>query len=141
MNGAINVGKTNMNEFALGTTTYNQFYGTAKNAFDETRIAGGSSGGSGGAVGTGAVSFGLGTDYSGSIRIPASFNGIVGYRPSVNRWPCDFGVKASHIKDTCGPMVQDMEDLTLIDQIVTETRHKDVPALKSLVIAVPKMHF
>ena len=105
MHGCINIGKTNMNEFALGTTTFNQFYGTAKNPFDESRIAGGSSGGTGGAVGSGAVPFGLGTDHSGSIRIPSGYNGIVGYKPTVNRWPCDFGLKASHIKDVCGPMV------------------------------------
>ena len=93
-----------MNEFALGTTTYNGYYGTAKNAIDDTCIAGGSSGGSGGAVATGAVPFGLGTDHSGSIRIPSSFNGIVGYKPTVNRWPCDYGIKGAHIKDTVGPM-------------------------------------
>ena len=105
MHGCINVGKTNMNEFALGTTTYNGFYGTAKNPFDETRVAGGSSGGTGGAVGCGAVPFGLGTDHSGSIRIPSGYNGIVGYKPTVNRWPSDFGIKVSHFKDVCGPMV------------------------------------
>lgn len=113
-----------MNEFALGTTTYNGYYGTAKNAFDDSCIAGGSSGGTGGAVGTGAVPFGLGTDHSGSIRIPSAFNGIIGYKPTVNRWPCDFGMKNSHIKDTCGPMVSDLDDLVLIDEVVCESPHK-----------------
>lgn len=130
-----------MNEFAMGTTTYNKYYGNAKNAFDDTKIAGGSSGGTGGAVGTGAVPWGLGTDHSGSIRIPSAFNGIVGYRPTVNRWPCDFGIKASHFKDTCGPMTVDMEDLVLIDSIVTETVHKEIPPPKSLTIVVPRQHF
>ena len=114
----------------MGTTTYNKFYGTAKNPYDETRIAGGSSGGTGGAVGSGAVPFGLGTDHSGSIRIPSSYNGIVGYKPTVNRWPCDFGIKASHIKDTVGPMALNMEDLAFIDSLVTETVHKEVPGPK-----------
>jgi len=140
-NGCINVGKTNMNEFALGTTTYNGYYGTAKNPFDETLIAGGSSGGTGGAVGSGAVPIGLGTDHSGSIRIPSSFNGLVGYKPSVGRWPSDFGIKASHIKDVVGPMALDLDDIVLIDEQVTEARHKELPALKNITIAVPKMHF
>lgn len=139
--GCINVGKTNMNEFSLGTTSCNGFYGNAKNAFDETKTAGGSSGGAGGAVGTGAVAFGLGTDTDGSIRIPASFNGIVGYRPTVNRWPSDFGVKCSHLKDSVGPMVQNMDDLLMIDEQMTEIRHKEVPLLKNLTITVPKIHF
>ena len=130
-----------MNEFAMGTTTYNKYYGTAKNAYDDTKIAGGSSGGTAGEVGTGAVPWGLGTDHSGSIRIPSAYNGIVGYRPTVNRWPCDFGIKASHFKDTCGPMTVDMDDLALIDSIITETVHKELPNPKSLTIVVPCQHF
>lgn len=137
LQGCINVGKTNMNEFALGTTTYNKFYGTAKNPYDESRIAGGSSGGTGGLVGIGAVPFGLGTDHSGSIRVPASFNGIVGYKPTVNRWPSDFGIKASHIKDTCGPMALNMDDILLMDEAVTENREKDSISIKNVTIGVP----
>jgi indoleacetamide hydrolase len=76
------------------------------------------------------VPWGLGTDQSGSIRIPSAYNGIVGYRPTVNRWPCDFGIKVSHYKDTCGPMTLDMEDLSLVDSVVTETIHKEVPTPK-----------
>ena len=93
-----------MNEFALGTTTYNGHYGTAKNPFDETLIVGGSSGGTAGAVAIGAVPFGLGTDHSGSIRIPAAFTGLIGYRPTINRWPSDYGIKGAHFKDTVGPL-------------------------------------
>ena len=114
--GAINVGKTNMNEFALGTTTYNQHYGTAKHFLDETRIVGGSSGGSGGLVGSGVVPLSIGTDHSGSMRIPAAYCGIVGYKPTVNRWPGEFGIKNSHFKDVCGPMVNGMEDLVMVDE-------------------------
>lgn len=130
-----------MNELALGTSTYNAYYGTAKNAYDETRIAGGSSGGTGGLVGTGAVPGGLGTDHSGSIRIPSAFNGVVGYKPTVNRWPSDFGQKVSHIKDTCGPMCQNMDDIVLLDEIITEVKHKVPPRLSDITIGVPKSHF
>ena len=105
MEGAINIGKTNMNEFSMGNTCYNGYYGTTRNVFDSNRIAGGSSGGTAGAVGSGTIGFGLGTDHGGGIRIPAAFNGIVGYRPTVNRWPSDFGVKVSHLNDVCGPIV------------------------------------
>ena len=56
----------------------------------------------------------------------------------MNRWPCDFGIKVSHYKDTCGPMTLDMEDLSLVDSIVTETIHKEVPTPKSLTIVVPQ---
>lgn len=139
--GAINCGKTNMNEFALGATTYNKYYGNAKNAFDTERTSGGSSGGTGGLIGTGAVALGLGTDHSGSCRVPASFNGVVGYRPTVNRWPCEFGIKASHFKDTAGPLALDMDDLVLLDEAVTETLHHDLPALGAITVAVPRLHF
>ena len=140
--GCINVGKTNMNEFALGTSTFNIHYGTAKNPYDSSRITGGSSGGTGGAVGSGAVPFGLGTDHSGSIRVPSSFNGIVGYKPTFNRWPSDYGIKASHMKDTCGPMALDMADILLFDELVTDTKHRHtIDNLKLVKIGVPRSHF
>ena len=130
-----------MNEFALGATTYNKYYGTALNPYDKTRIAGGSSGGTGGLVGSGALPAGLGTDHSGSIRVPASFNGCVGYKPTVNRWPSDFGIKASHIKDTAGPLASNMDDILLMDEMVTETKEKNRMDLKSITIGVPRIHF
>jgi Asp-tRNA(Asn)/Glu-tRNA(Gln) amidotransferase A subunit family amidase len=126
--GAISAGNTNMNEFALGTTTYNKHYGNGKNFFDNERTVGGSSGGSAGAVISGAVPWALGTDHSGSIRIPSAYNGLVGYKPSVNRgWPTDFGLKASHIKDTAGPITRSMEDLAFIDELVSESPQKPKP--------------
>lgn len=86
-NGAIFAGRTTMAELGLGTATKNQFFGTPRNPHDTERTTGGSSGGSGGCVGSGIVPFSLATDTIGGIRIPASCNGIVGYRPTVNRWP------------------------------------------------------
>jgi Asp-tRNA(Asn)/Glu-tRNA(Gln) amidotransferase A subunit family amidase len=117
--GMINAGKANMHEFAFGTTSKNKHYGPAKSAFDKERTAGGSSGGSGGCVGTGTVPIALGTDTGGSIRIPATSNGVIGYKPTINRWPCDYGIKMSHFRDTVGPLGVSMDDIVLLDYIVS----------------------
>ena len=113
--GIVSAGKTNMHEFAYGTTTMNKFYGFCKNAHDEHRSAGGSSGGSGGCVGSQVVSISLGTDTGGSIRIPASSNGVCGYKPSINRWNSNYGIKMSHSRDTVGPLANSVEDICFID--------------------------
>lgn len=115
----INCGKTNMHEFAFGNLSTNGFYGDAVNAFDKSYLTGGSSGGSAGVVGTGTAPIALGTDTAGSIRNPASNNGVVGYKPTINRWSCDFGIKMSHSRDTIGPIGVCMDDIALIDEIVT----------------------
>jgi Asp-tRNA(Asn)/Glu-tRNA(Gln) amidotransferase A subunit family amidase len=116
---AISAGKTNMHEFAFGNLTTNGYYGDAVNAFDLTRLAGGSSGGSAGAVGTGTVPIALGTDTGGSIRNPASNNGVVGFKPTIGSWPCDYGIKMSHSRDTIGPIATCMDDIQLMHEIVT----------------------
>ena len=84
--GAIPIGKTNLDQFATGLTGTRSPYGEVPNAFDQEYISGGSSSGSGVAVATGVVPFALGTDTAGSGRIPAAFNGLVGYKPTVGSW-------------------------------------------------------
>lgn len=117
--GAICAGKTNMDEFAFGISTLKKTWGTAKSALDINRIAGGSSGGSAGTVGLNVVPVGLGTGTGGSLRIPAACNGVIGYRPTVNRWPCDFSRKISEERDSVGAFTNCMDDMVLIDEIVT----------------------
>ena len=109
--GAICGGKTNMDELAMGHSTMNKTWGTAKSSLDITRTAGGSSGGSAGTVGLNVLPVALGTDYGGAVRIPAACNGVIGYRPTVNRWPSDYAFKVCDNKDVVGPMATCMDDI------------------------------
>ena len=83
--GAINLGKTNLHEFAYGATGENEVYGTAVNAYDPTRLAGGSSSGSAAAMAFGLAPAALGTDTGGSVRAPAALSGLVGLKPTIGR--------------------------------------------------------
>lgn len=117
------MGKTNMDEFGSGISTMKKTWGTSKSALDPSRIAGGSSGGSAGTVGLNVVPIALGTDTGGSLRIPAACNGVIGYRPTINRWPCDFDLKISEARDSIGPFASCMDDIVLIDEVVTGVYH------------------
>jgi len=112
-------GKNVMHELALGVTSNNPLTGAAGNPHDPALIPGGSSGGTAAAVAAGIVPGGLGTDTGGSARQPASLCGIVGFRPSLGRYPGDGVVPLSRTRDTIGPMARSVDDVVLLDAILS----------------------
>lgn len=127
--GAICIGKANLDAFAHGGSTENSAFGATKNAYDETRVAGGSSGGSAVVVALNIVPFALGTDTGGSIRQPASFNGVVGVKPTygtVSR----YGVVAmASSTDTIGVLSATVEDAELVMDVLSGRDSKDMTTL------------
>ncbi len=112
--GAVLLGTQNMDEFAYGFTTENHHYGATHNPLDHTRSAGGSSGGSAASVAAGLVDFALGTDTNGSIRVPASFCGVFGIKPSFGRLPRSGTFPFVHDLDHLGPFARSAADLALV---------------------------
>ncbi|RUX74964.1 amidase, partial [Mesorhizobium sp. M7A.F.Ca.US.005.03.1.1] len=102
--GAVIVGKTNMTEFAFTAIGDNQHYGTPGNAMDASRIPGGSSSGAGVSVGEGTCDIAIGSDTGGSVRIPASLNGVVGFKPTARRVPLTGAYPLSATLDSIGPL-------------------------------------
>ena len=115
--GMISVGAVNMTEFAYSGIGLNPHYGTPRNPRDPrvARSPGGSSSGSGAVVAAGIVPVSIGTDTGGSIRIPAAFNGVVGYKTSIGHYPMDGVFPLSRSLDTLGPLTQSVADCVLTD--------------------------
>ncbi len=111
--GALLVGALNMDEYAYGFTTENSHYGPTRNPHDLTRIAGGSSGGSGAAVAAGQVPLSLGSDTNGSIRVPASLCGVFGLKPTFGRLPRSGSYPFVANLDHLGPFARNVRDLAL----------------------------
>lgn len=112
--GAVLVGTQNMDEFAYGFTTENHHYGPTRNPLDPTRSAGGSSGGSAASVAAGIVDFAFGTDTNGSIRVPASFCGIFGLKPTYGRLPRTGTFPFVHDLDHLGLFARSAAELALV---------------------------
>jgi aspartyl-tRNA(Asn)/glutamyl-tRNA(Gln) amidotransferase subunit A len=106
--GCVVVGKANLHEFAYGVTSVNPHYGAVRNPHDPNRVAGGSSGGSAVAVAAGMCDWAIGTDTGGSIRVPASLCGIVGFKPALGSIGTGGVIPLSHSLDTLGPMAPDV---------------------------------
>lgn len=127
--GAICIGKANLDAFAHGGSTENSAFGVTKNAADDTRVAGGSSGGSAVAVALEIAPFALGTDTGGSIRQPASFNGVVGVKPTYGMISRYGVVAMASSTDVVGPIAQTVEDAELVMDVMAGRDERDATTL------------
>ena len=116
--GAVFLGKTNLHEFAFGTTNEDSAYGPARNPLDPNRSPGGSSGGSAASVRAGMALASIGTDTGGSIRIPAAACGLVGLKPSYGEIPVHGVVPLSASFDHVGPLARSVEDVRLLYDVL-----------------------
>jgi aspartyl-tRNA(Asn)/glutamyl-tRNA(Gln) amidotransferase subunit A len=132
--GAVLLGKTNTHELAFGITTTNPHFGATRNPWDTNRIPGGSSGGSGAAIAARLAVATIGTDTGGSIRIPASFCGCVGLKPTFGLVPKNGVIPLSHVGDHVGPISRTVEDAALVLQVIAGYEPADAMTLP---IAIP----
>jgi len=154
--GVVMLGKTNMDEFAMGSSNETSFFGPVKNPWNLTRVPGGSSGGSSAAVAADLCAMATGTDTGGSIRQPAAFCGITGLKPSygrVSRWGM---IAFASSLDQAGPLTKSAEDAAMVLNVMAGLDEKDSTSvdkpvedytatlndsLEGLRIGVPRQHF
>jgi amidase len=118
-NGAILIGKTNVPEFGLGSQSYNAIFGVTRNAYVQTKTAGGSSGGAASALALRMLPVADGSDYMGSLRNPAAFNNVIGFRPSFGRVPSGPGGEVFLASpSTAGPMGRSVRDVAMLLSVI-----------------------
>jgi aspartyl-tRNA(Asn)/glutamyl-tRNA(Gln) amidotransferase subunit A len=139
--GAIILGKLNLHEFAYGGTSAISFFGPVRNPWNPAYSPGGSSGGSAAAVAA-SVCFGaIGTDTGGSIREPAAYCGIVGFKPTYSSVSSDGVIPLSKYLDHVGPMTRTVEDAGLLLSVIAETPQAATTELRTLRVGIPRDFF
>jgi aspartyl-tRNA(Asn)/glutamyl-tRNA(Gln) amidotransferase subunit A len=138
--GAVIIGKTAMVEFAFSGLGLNPHYGTPGNAVDPARIPGGSSSGAGVSVAEGTCEIAIGSDTGGSVRIPAAFNGVIGFKPTARRVPLDGVFPLAPSLDSIGPLARNVQDCAFADAVMAgeEPYALDPYPLAGLRIGVPR---
>lgn len=136
--GGLVMGKTNLHELSSGFTSNNPHYGAVRNPHARSHVAGGSSGGTAAAVAVGCAPLGVAEDTAGSIRVPAALCGIVGFRPTLGRYPTTGVVPLAPSYDQVGPHARCMADIQLFDRIVTHSKGAPARSLQGLRLGVPR---
>ena len=135
--GAVIFAKTNMHEIALGATGENRWTGDVKNPFDPARQSGGSSSGAGVAVATGIGLAGIGSDTGGSVRIPAAFCGVTGFKPTYGAIPLDGGLYLSWTCDHAGPLARSVDDCARLFEVMAQCSAAHAAPGRAARFAVP----
>ncbi|HKA51871.1 MAG TPA: amidase [Candidatus Dormibacteraeota bacterium] len=139
--GCVVIGKTNLHEWAFGVSSQNPHFGGVRNPRAPDRVPGGSSGGSAAAVAAGLCDWALGSDTGGSIRIPASYCGVVGFKPTIGTVNTEGVVPLSRTLDTIGPLAPDVRSAARALEMMSDLTGllpEHAPSLAELLIAVPR---